>query len=720
MSIDGKWVACHPVEEFGALGVRYLCELEAERGRTAKRLLLRRRRWPGSNSSRESAAKLGIGKGPDGDRRGFRPVAVKTYPEAVPARGGSPAVAPCEVLQQDVSGLVSLGAAVRKALKDGDARRVWRLFFFACDALDEFGKAAGRGKLVPLQCPPGLAVGPGDRAVLLDAELRVVASAAADTEARRGYARWFGPERANGFAEGEEASRLHANALLAYFRELLGGVQQAASPPGRAFCAKMATELDAVPSDADLDDLENWVRNNKEDWSLPVEDEEPAQQEREPLSAVNVEVVPPAPRKRRSLLLRLSLILNLLLAGAVLLLWLLGKAPAGGPASSADDPGGGGSTLAFSSCCVVFPIQGTIGEKVGAALEELFPGKVREVTPQNRDQMLSQKMDEVLKSLDDPGRLKQLLASLAKDHSVRFKGFSPDDPKGLRPVIERGGIFSITGGAGEQYGSLLQANSLDKILKAGGLTGDTDARARLSGLRRAVAEFASLEDALRIAGERSGFLVPVEPTAAAHEALRKQLLSRLDKPVFISRPIPELFDAVDPTADSGGGSAEYTLTLDRKCYWREAGLGDRKNLDAGGLSKGSKDRLKWQPFAPGQPIVWRPIPLALQSGKTLPVASFDIAVVLPGKVVVFRNQNILVGESRDAVVSQGRNYISKGLRLQVPASEDVVSVREKAGQFTGTLFYSLLADQATKSEGDDLQVMDPAEFDKKKGEEDQF
>ena len=79
-----------------------------------------------------------------------------------------------------------------------------------------------------------------------------------------------------------------------------------------------------------------------------------------------------------------------------------------------------------------------------------------------------------------------------------------------------------------------------------------------------------MQDALGIINDRTAYLLKVDPTPEAHEAVRKKLLSRQDKPVFISRPVPELFDAVDPTADTGGGSAAYTLRLDRKCFWRLA------------------------------------------------------------------------------------------------------------------------------------------------------
>ena len=41
--------------------------------------------------------------------------------------------------------------------------------------------------------------------------------------------------------------------------------------------------------------------------------------------------------------------------------------------------------------------------------------------------------------------------------------------------------------------------------------------------------------------------------------MRAKLLERIDNPVFISRPVLEPFDAVNPARDFGGGEAEYAL-----------------------------------------------------------------------------------------------------------------------------------------------------------------
>ena len=241
-----------------------------------------------------------------------------------------------------------------------------------------------------------------------------------------------------------------------------------------------------------------------------------------------------------------------------------------------------------------------------------------------------------------------------------YQGFSAESRNGLKALIRRGGVFTISGGR-EEHGTLLQSTSIEKILNKASPNNANEARSLLASLRQAVAEYASLKDALSIINDRSAFLVEIEPTTAGHEETRKKLLSRVDKPVYSSRPIPALFDAVDPTADTGGGSATYTLTLARKSWWRQASKDDRSRVDF--ANNQSNDKMKWQSFDAGKPIVWRPIPLTKANGKTEPVSSFDIAVIREGRVIIFRNQAIFIGESRQQVKTQVGDYITKGLRL---------------------------------------------------------
>jgi hypothetical protein len=720
LCIDGKWVRCLPAEDFGFIGVRHVCDLSTTPGQPNRKLLIRNCTWPqvGASNGTQSPS-LDLIKFSKGAMDGLRPVLHKTYQQAAQQSGGKPYIQPSQVLQQDITGLFPLRIAILRAVNEGHPERIWRLFFNACEALDRYSKLLPAGTPVRLQCPGSLAVGPDLRVVPLDAELQVNTSVS--PEAQRAYRIWFGDAGSGGLADQGQASILHANALLRYFQQLLGELQQKGGPGSGEALGKLVAQLGGFRSNVTLLDLEESIRDGAEDWNIYIEDEVPSS---------DVELVGAGlgrsastarserPKKKRSVLLRLSLWLNLLLTVAIaimILLWPKTASSGGNKSAGGEESPTTNSVLMFSSYCVVLPTQGTIGEKVNTSLQELFPGKVTELSRPggDRDKLMRGKMDEVVKSLGEPEKLKDLLVRLAADHSVRFKGFlSGDAGEGLAAVIERGGIFTFSGDGHEQHGSLLQASGMEIVLKQGDMEGNQDSRALLISLKKSIVEYASLKDALGIVGERQAFLIQVDPTAAAHEEVRKKLLSRLEKPVFVSRPLQEFFDAVDPTADVGGGTAAYSLQLDRKSYWRLASLEDRKKADF--KKNTSNDRMKWQAFDPGQLISWRPIPVKKMGGKTDVVATFDIAVVLDGgmKVVVFRNQSILVGESRQEVLTQGRDYITRGLNLRVEAIEDAISVRKQDEQYTGALRYSYLAEQATNGRADDLQVMPLQQFDK--------
>jgi hypothetical protein len=140
-----------------------------------------------------------------------------------------------------------------------------------------------------------------------------------------------------------------------------------------------------------------------------------------------------------------------------------------------------------------------------------------------------------------------------------------------------------------------------------------------------------------------------------------------------------------------------------------------------GSTSVSNDRMKWRTFEAGQSITWRPIPLTKKDGRTAPVASFDIGVLIGDKVIVFRNQSLLVGDSRIQVLMQGRNYIEKALKLRIDSIEDAINVRQQEGQFTGTLIYSYLAEQVNaKSSSNDLQLLNLSMFERLKASEDAF
>ncbi len=720
LAIDGKWVVCRPPEDYGFLGLRCICELGDTPGQPSKKLLIRRTVWPESGMSAGTPPiQLAYAKASDSCRANLRPLAIKQYEQATPQADGFVQTTE-KVVQQDVTGLIPLKNAIVEAANMGRPEKIWQLFHNACQALDEFGKPAGLNKTVQLQCPESLAVNADNRVILLDAEIRLAGGLLRHSEAKKVYTQWFGSKESSGFANSKQASLMHANALLLYFRHLLGELLPETASTGQAVLTKVIAKVEQIRPGGDLDDLEEWIRTNGEDWNIYAAAEE--QPSAVVISAGQSAPESVQPKRRRLSLLRASLWLNLILVIAVVILWLLRSTGTSGrdaasPSSQRE------SNLTFSSYCVVFPTQGTIGEKVNNALKELFPGKVLEIkmAAEERDKLLSQKMEETIKSISEPEKTTLLLAQLSKDHSIRFKGFGGEPGESLSGLIERGGIFTMTKSPREQHGSLLQADSPEKILREAGLNDNQESRTLLGNLKKATAEYASLKDALSIIGNRIGYLIQVEPSAAVHDEVRRKLLTRLDNPVFVSRPLLAFFDGVDPTADTGTGFATYNLRLDRKCFFRAASLEDRKNVDF--QNNASNDRMKWRSFEASRLIFWKPIPLTKKNGRTEAVASFDIAVVVQDKVVLFRNQTILLGETRVQVLMQARNYITMILGLEIQAIEDAVSVRQQGDQFTGALSYSYLAEQVTKnSSGDDkdLQLLKLSEFTELKEREDNF
>jgi hypothetical protein len=737
ISIDGKWHFSKPTDDFGKLGLREICDLGATPGQPHKKLLLRRITWPQEGMPPGSPPlPLAIHRVADGHQLGLREALDKTYYEITSQPSGSSQPQPCRVYQQDITDLIPLRQAIFKILREGKVERFWLIFDKACWALEQLGNTAqAAGRPVLLQLPESLAVGRGNRVVPLDAEIGMAAPMPATGEARKLYQAWFGNQCRNGMASPEEASVLHGKALRAFMRQLLGLAFNNASPEVQPGIAKIIQRIDQLSPGTSLEDFDGWIRQNAVDWGITIEDSpEPPPQNVAPMLP-QPQILPtvshPA-RKKRPWLLRTSLWLNLAFILAIIIMALLwprgseakpkGDSPENKVPEEDDQPADKpkqrpilvGPTLFFSSYCVVFPTQGTISEKVYDALQKMFPGKVKEIrqSARRRGRLLRDKMAEAIKSLKEPKKLKLLILQLADKKMIRFKGFSASEPEeSLVYIIESGGIFSYLSQPGERHGSLLQPNGLDKILKQAKLKGRKGPRQLLGNLKEAIFEYATLKDALSIIGDRVAFLIRVSPTAQAHEQMRKKLLQRVEKPVFVSRPVLELFDAVDPTADTGGGSAAYSLRLDRNCYWRQASLEDRRNVNF--AKNPSNDRMKWQFFGARKRIIWKPIPVMKKNGRTTPISSFDIAVVLQNQVVVFRNQSMLVGDSTKQVTMQAETYIKETLGLKIREIREAISVTKSDNQFTGALKYSNLADHVTAEhtgKDKDLELYTVAEF----------
>ncbi len=354
---------------------------------------------------------------------------------------------------------------------------------------------------------------------------------------------------------------------------------------------------------------------------------------------------------------------------------------------------------------LVLPTSGTFPENVEDILRnELFtPERVTMIRrdPAQKETLLRQQLDKSLAGLPEPAKLNALLLALRKKE-VRFKGYVPDDEKQtLSGIILRGGVFTIDAGGDSpapRHGSLLHANGIKQILDHAGLI-EAEPRSLLQGLRDGIRDYASLHDALAIIGNRLAFLIDVKPTAADHEEAIAKLLTWSKPPVFVPRPPPRLFDAVDPREDTTTGQAKYTLKLPRPCYWRQVSKKDRSEIDWKEINSGEQEKMKWQDFKADTVITWQPVPVPRTDGRSDPVASYDVAVVLPDRVVVFRNQTLFVGDVAEDVERRARTYAKTRLQIDVKAADELVKVApipppDKG--YVGTLLYSSLADMAEK------------------------
>lgn len=715
--IDGKWITCLPAEEYGYVGTRYLCDLATTAGQPNRKLLIRAHEPPQLKSAGTVRPHgLGIQAVPGDGSLGLHSPIDKTYEFALPGAGGQYKKVVCQVLQQDVTNCLSLKRAVLRAAQEEKPKQVWKLFYSACKALRQYGDAIGTSRSVPLQCPSSLAIASDGRLFPLDAEVRLPDLSQA-TGLRDGLKWWFGKQGTQGFAAHDEASTLHARAVLLYFRQLLGSLKLATNPAAAPEMKQLWQQFEAIAAPNSLDDLLDTLEEKAEDWSIPADDTDAggtqAAVAADPKRRPAASAVGAGPRSR-SWLAALSGLLNVFLVAVVFLLLYFLLTGARGSGANALQGGAdkefsplppSDQSLPFASYCVVFPTQGTSDYKVSVALKALFPGQLLDLKGSG-EEALTEKLEGLVKSLKNAEKLQALLVRLKEEKSVHFKGVDATLPdKGLRPVVKRGALYDVKG-IKTEYGSLLQYNGPEKLLARAGLNKSSDEAALIEDLRRMSLEYASLKDALAMIGSRRAHLIHVAPTSEEHAKVRKALLGHEGTPVFVPRPIPEPFDAVDPDSGEGGGDAEYALRLERKCYWRQVGKDDRLNFRP---DAPTNPKLRWASFGANEKIEWGPIG-GVRKNRPASFSSFDVAVVLGNKVVVFRNQSIMVGASRDEIVKQARGYLT-ALKVRVPV-EEAISIPPKRGkQFTGALLYSYLAEQMTREQvGEDIQIVELPAF----------
>lgn len=504
------------------------------------------------------------------------------------------------------------------------------------------------------------------------------------------------------------ADSIHAKGVLAYFKHVLGVAGAQNRVP-----AKLIKQADALTNADDLELLLEQLKKNGEDWGIILEDG--------PALRAGAEAQLVAPKRRKSQFALYSVLLNLLLIAVIAGLWLLRPTVFGASGTKGQEPEFIAAkvdlNLMYASFCTVTTSEGTSSEKVGSALKNLFPdAKLVESRDYatDRNAFLRSRIDAAVAKLKGSDELKKLLTCLYEVNHVRFRGLNRDEPdQGLGSVIEKGGFFTIPDKNQDRYGSLLQANGLEQVKLAASL--NPNDLSLIGGLHALTAEHASLKYAIAFAADRPAFILPVDPDAASHEKMRKVVLGTSAVPVFVPRPVVESFEAVDPSSGIGGGSSQYILALDQTYYWRLFGPDDRKGLDP--ATYANRPAAKWTEFAPKKAVTWEAISASKKNGRNVIVASFDIAVVVNDRAIVFRNQSILSGEKREEVLDQARTYLDKSLRAKIPDIQDAVRLSEKVDPktgrktFTGTLLYTFLSEQLRAvNECEDLQIMTRGDF----------
>jgi len=322
LNIDGTLRKCQETKSFGLLGRRHILMLGNN-----KRMLIRDIPW--------GAVSLTIDNLPHAGRLNLRHARLKTYPDHQGPADKAPKPRP--VLQQDITELIPLEAAVRKVMADRQPARIWGLVLSSCRSLRRLGQASGSELGVPLQCPPSLAVGPNNRVVALDAEVRIDGDLPQQPEASQAYAKWFGQYGQTGHAHIAFASQLHAKAVLLYIRELLGELIKAGTIPDPQLARQVMAQIEVLLNapHINLETLEKFIEDNRaalgitEDFGIDLPEEE----EQLLSGALPGQPQAPATRKKR-VFLKASLWINLLLVIAVtllILLWPKGKTQPGQP-----------------------------------------------------------------------------------------------------------------------------------------------------------------------------------------------------------------------------------------------------------------------------------------------------------------------------------------------------------------------------------------------------
>jgi hypothetical protein len=750
---DGKSVPFEPTDALGVVGNRLL--LRPAGGDTVH--LVRRVVWftpdgwqfPIKAYRAEDAGMAYMFRRPP-DEQWSVPIHLRNAQEVSP---GSADQIRVSLFEQDVSRLESLPSRVEALVRKGGRAELadaHRLFASACKALSDYADRVNPEFVpakteqardqprpgVPLLAPAGFAAGPGNEVVLLDVGFVLPHHDGLRALAPPAYKSAF-PHTQYTFGlrcNHAHFDPLHALAVILFFRQTLETARQGGSAEaikvledtdGKIQAAQTAAKMkNGNPTLEELQSLFGGLGQLQQAFRrqadrvdgapvIPVGAKPPRAAEpmggTKPVSVPGpINAAPPGWPKSAKVTAGVLGTTTLALLG--LAAWLATRAPASQPPAPA-------SGEPRPEYFVMFPSQSVSPEQIQASLAESFgdaPPQVIQADAAKRQQLLDERLQQIVGKLTDPAKARDLLTKLTSAN-VKFLGFDPEERDAavsLKRMIDREGVFLPGGAPGSPAvpGILLQPDAKARLLGIAGLAADPEAGKLLDELQAAVRDQTTYRELLNAIGDRAAVVVD---GGKAPEA-RAKLLARSGPPVFAPRPGIAMYSAVDPKFETISVTGDNSLSVPVPSHWRLVGERDRQGATFEGVSDAVRGQLLWASVPANQRITWQSAGLE-RDGQTVPVASFDVAIPLPaqGKVVVFRNQILYSDQTRESVQTKVRTYLTRRLKLpadQIPTAFDVTG---QSGRYVGTILYSALAQAMASGPplgSADVAVLPVAEF----------
>jgi hypothetical protein len=187
----------------------------------------------------------------------------------------------------------------------------------------------------------------------------------------------------------------------------------------------------------------------------------------------------------------------------------------------------------------------------------------------------------------------------------------------------------------------------------------------------------------------------------------------------VPRPTLEVFDCIRPPEGKAMATAgRFSLQLQVKYYWRQVGKRNRDKMDYAGTLPANQAEMKWGDAKGANEVVkWKHLQVRVfESNVSSPIqdSSFDIAIPIDDKVVVFRNQIIITANSAKNVEAEARQMLNDmGLTgVDLGKALNLLPPQEKEEGRTGHFHYSYLASYAMNNQPGRVEIEPAARFEK--------